>query len=524
MLAASFALALLAMPLNAGSAPVTGGTGRLAHFRALAAQQLAQGHISQAGDALNRALAIAPRDARLWVDIARFRYRGGEHLLAIDAADHALELGSDNPAALALKAELVRDRDGMMPALGWFERALAKAPDDLPLKLEYAATLGEAGRATEMLVVTREILERDPKNAKAFYLQAVLAARAGDYDLAKRLLNRTSGRIDTLPGALLLRGIVEIAAQNYALAITSLEALIERQPGNRRARDLLARALFLSGDHAEVIERFGDSAARDDASPYLTMTVARAFEQLDRRDRAAILLDKLAGGTPSAVVAVAGHEPVGQMLAAGDVVGARMLVSGWLAANPGNYDHLALAGDVELLSGNPRGASGYYARAARIRAPESLMARRFQAYRLAGNGAGAVRLASEWLAADPASYGARTASAWLAAGAGDWPRARRLYENLAAAGGGRDAQLLADLALVQVKSGDTALGIATALRAQSLYRAHPGSAQALGVALVAGGEHPRSAAALLAKARAIQGDNPLLVEARMVLAAKRPRG
>lgn len=162
-----------------------------------------------------------------------------------------------------------------------------------------------------------------------------------------------------------------------------------------------------------------------------------------------------------------------------------------------------------------------YSRAARIRRPDSLMERRFQAMLLAGEAASAARLAQGWLAASPASAAAQRANAWVAAGSNNWPTAQRLYAILAAGGRDRDLRLLSDLALVQAKTGDIEGAVLTAGRAQSLYRAHPMSAQALGVVLVASGEQRRDAASLLAKARNVAGDNPLLAEARMVLAATR---
>jgi cellulose synthase operon protein C len=493
---------------------------RAAQYRALAAQALVQGDIGGAANALNRALAVTPLDADLWVDIARFRYRGGEHLLAMAAAERALSFGPDNAAALRLKAELVRDSEGMVPSLVWFERALARAPDDLSLKAEYAATLGEAGRAADMLAVTREILENDPNHARAFYLQAVLAARAGNFGLAKRLLDRDADRLGNLPAALLLRGVVEIDAQNYTLALESLEPLYERQPGNRRVRDLLAKAKFLSGDYAGLVERFGEAAARGDGSAYLTMTVARAYEQLGQRDLAAPLLDKMVRGGFRPVLAIAGKYPVGRMLAAGETGSARMQVGGWLSANPGNFDHLALAGDVELVAGNAGAASRYYERAARIRNPESLTLRRVQARLLAGDVRGATALAERKLAATPGSVPIRHVAGLLAAGTGDWDRARTLLAGVAEASQGRDVQVLSDLAVVETKAGDAEAGVASARRALGVYRAYPAGAQALGLALAAQGSEPQTAAAALAKARAMLGDNALLIEARTALAAQ----
>jgi len=48
-----------------------------------------EGKLPEAGKAFDKALALAPNDPLLWVDIARLRYVGGEHLLAVEAAGRA---------------------------------------------------------------------------------------------------------------------------------------------------------------------------------------------------------------------------------------------------------------------------------------------------------------------------------------------------------------------------------------------------------------------------------------------------
>ena len=483
-------------------------------FRALAELKLRDGRLDMAADAYNRALAIAPDDAGLWVDIARFRYLGGEHLLAIAAADRALSLDAQNPDALLLQGELVRDREGMEPALRWFEKALQKSPDDPDVLLQYAATLGEAGQAARMLEITRHLLEIDPNNPRAFYLQAVMAARAGNYWLARRLLDRIGGRLDGLAGYKLLVGVVEIESGNYALAIEALDPLVQSQPANRKARDLLARALFLDGEYRPLTRRFAGIADREGESAYLKMTVARAFEQLGERERAAPLLDSVARRAGPPVRPIPQNRPVGDLLAADDFVQAQATVSAWLAGNSGNFDHLSLAGDVALASGDARRALVYYGTAARIRMPESLMMRRFQAMLMLGQSAQAARLAETFLANNPQSVGARRTVAWVAARSQDWQRARRLLQSLAIDGRARDVQLLSDLALAQIGAGRPQEAEATARRAYRLYRAHPVAAQAWGLALAANGDRGKAASALLAKARAMMGDGPLLAQTR----------
>ncbi len=492
-----------------------------AGYSALARLEWQDGRFGKAADAYDRALVIAPKDPELWVEIGRFRYAGGEHLLAIEASDHALRLDPENVRALELRGQFVRDRDGLAPSLEWFRKAHEQAPGDISVMGEYAATLGDMGQTVRMLALTRQMLDLDPGNPRAYYLQAVMAARAGRYKLARNLLRKTEGKLTDVPGAMLLQGVVEIAAGNYTLGVEALDPLVRMQPGNERARNLLARALFLSGDYRYLADRFAAAASGPDASPYLQVLVARALENIGKRDRAAPLLDSASQFDRRPVYPIATGTLIGNLLAQGRTDEAEAATRQWLAENPGYFDHYTLAGDVQLVLGRGREAMAQYANAARIRMPESLMARRFQAMLMAGEMEQAVALVEGYRRNNPSSREAIRLTAWLAAYSGDWPRARRFYEYLRDNGGERDVQLLSDLALTQVRAGDAAAGEETARRAYRLQRSSPVAAQAWGLALVAKGTRKREALALLDKARAMMGDTPLLAEGRLKLASIR---
>ena len=188
-------------------------------WRMLGLLEMREGQLAAAGDAYNKVIALTPKDPQLWVAIGQLRYAGGEHLLALEAADYALELDPDSVRALEFKGLFVRDQFGLTAGLPWFEAALAQDPGDLSAMGEYAATLGDLGQASRMLAVTRAMLERDGGNARALFLQAQLAARAGDMSLAKSLLNKTGDRLKGVPARLLLEGVIELEAGNNLLAI-----------------------------------------------------------------------------------------------------------------------------------------------------------------------------------------------------------------------------------------------------------------------------------------------------------------
>lgn len=481
-------------------------------FRMLARLERTEGDLPAASRAFDRAVGLTPRDPELWVEIGRLRYAGGEHLRALQTADYALKLDRSNVRALEFHAQIVRDRYGLAASLPWFKAALNKAPDDLSVLGEYAATLGDMGWAKEMLAVTRKMIALDPDNARAFYLQAVMAARAGNTRLARSLLSRGGEELNDVPGAMLLLGVLEIRAGNPVLAADALEPLVKRQPDNATAQVLLARALFLSGDYKELVRRYADLAGRPGASPYLLTLMGRAYEMLDQRDLAAPLLDRAAMASGTAISVVPESSPIAALLGAGDDRQAEAEAEQWRAASPGNYDSQAQAGDVQLAMGNGEAALQRYRLAARIRMPQNLMLRTVAAYMLAGHRADAERVAVEYLRNNPMDREAARLAAHFAAQRGDWPRARQLLENLRANGAARDVAVLSELSLAQLRTGDGQAAVQTGENAYRLQRASPTAAVAWGLGLAALGQDSGTSAALLTKAQRIMGNHPLIAE------------
>ncbi len=506
-------------------------------WRMLGLLERREGKLAAAAQAYDRALALTPDDPQLWVDIGRLRYVGGEHLPAIDAAERALAVGPDHPRALEFRAELLRDGAGWGEALPLYERALAAAPGDLALLGGYAATLGEAGRAREMLAVTRRMLAIDRRQSRAWFLQAVLAARAGDNDLARSMLGR-AGPVETMPAVMLLSGALELEAGNANVAIGLLERLVYLQPANQRARHLLARALFEAGENDALFSRFGPFGARDDASPYLLTVLARAYEERGDRIAAAGLLERAATAAPLPIAGIPQGTVRGDLAAAwianpgsagatvpyvrsqlafGDVAAADVAAGKFLQLHPGSLDALSLAGDLDLVQGRNDVAIERYLRSGKVRFPDLLLLRLCEAYARAGRSGEGRALSTRYLTAYPGSALAARLAADYSAHSGDWPHARLLLESVRARGANRDARLLADLAFAQLRAGEAKAARATAERAWRLQPQSAAAAQAWALVLVELGEQKALARQLLDQATTLGGDNPLLAEARRKL-------
>jgi tetratricopeptide (TPR) repeat protein len=491
-------------------------------FHALGKLELGAGHFGPAATAFDRALEAGGADARLWIDIGRLRYRAGEQHLAADAVNRALAIDPDEPQALKFQAELVRDAQGLVAALPWFERAARLAPNDLDVLGGYAATLGDIGRYREMLVVVRTMVKIDRTDPRAYFLQAVLAGRAGQDELARRLLASAKGAYDDTPPGMLVAGVLEYRAGSTELAVQRFDKLADLLPDSEMAVRLLGSALLADGDASEVVARFAGRAARADASPYLLTLVARAYEQIDRRDLAAPLLDRAARDLDVPVGPLApseagdlaiyrwGDDPTAadvavptlrKLLSQGRMGEAAAYAAELRRRYPNSSDIEVLTGDAALLGGDAAGALTLYRSAKRVRWTGALARRIAAAERRLGHEDIAdaelvVYLAQHPLDGTMAALVGRTAAAH-----GDWSRAAVLFGYAAhLPGGAGDPRLLADLADAQLHLGDRQRALANARRAYALQRSGPRTTGVLATALAANG---KPAEALLAKARSL---------------------
>lgn len=468
-----------------GPAKFSPGT-QLRGLRMLARLEITESNYPAAAAALDRALQTGGNNtgnrAEIWADIAQLRYRSGEQVKAIDAIDQALAADPSNVRALDFRGLIVRDQYGPTAALAWFEAALMHAPDDGVLLGDYAATLGEAGQVKKMLTVTRHMIASGAAESRALWLQAVLAARAGNSSLSRAMLNKLGNKMGAMPAALQLDGVLHLQAGNGELAMQSLEKLASMQPQNERAQLLLARAMALAGQNEQLVQRFAPLTGRAGASPYMLTLVGRALEDLGRREEAAPLLDR------AAAVMVAGLVPV-----AGDGT----------QGNPPAESTAAqvLAGDSSYTAGQYGEALEHYSRAAKVRFDDALLARLVLAAAQSGRRDLAAATVTNYLSANPQSREAARLAADYAASAGDWKRARSLLDHLRKTGSGRDVRLLADLAYAELRAGDSAKAKQIATTAWHLQRSSPVASQVWALALDARKERSDLSGSLIARTK-----------------------
>lgn len=459
---------------------------------------LSNGDLGAARDAYDRAVRELPRNSALWVDVARFRDANADTAGARDAVDYAIELDQANSAALAYKANLIRTEDGLTASLGWYDDALAADPDNAAALIDQAATLGDLGRYHEMLVALRHAATIVPRDPRLYYLQAVLAARAGNYRLARSLLQRTRGELDEQPSFMLLSAIVELELGGEAVAATWADRLLAEQPHNVTARRILAVANWADGDADGAVEALLPIVDRTDADSWSLLLAARAASELGRRGEAADYLARAATLTRGEAMPFAPANDLGLLAAAGDreplnpataipAIAADMLSgNGERAiaraarlrdANRGVADAHILLGDTALAGGRFDLAVQAYRTARDLDAGERTTLRLANALFRAGDiaGSGAAILALQ--RSQPSSIAADRLAGHLAMDIEHWDQAIAYFDRVRRRIGDRDVVVLRELARAWAAKGDVTRALPLIDRA---YRLQPLNAGIMG--------------------------------------------
>ncbi len=494
---------------------------------------LQMGDSELAGQAFNRAMELDEKNPDLWVDIARFRADSGDQAGATNAVDEAVRLDPDNIRALQYRGELLRFQFGLGAALPWFERALQIDPNDVPLLTEYAATLGDMGRMTDMLVVARKILSLDGSNPRAFFMQAVLAARAGEYGLARRLMQQTKGVIDNVPAVLLVQGIVEHGEGNHNAAVDKFARLVSIQPDNRQAQNLLARSLYLAGSTVDAIDVLKPQVNRSGAEPYALWLAGRALEAIDERGQAAAVLNRAAihdAGAESAFMAAA---PLSVLQAeagrnasdarvvvpyiralydAGDYSAAFAEAKRLQQANPGASAAHILVADVAAAMGNYDEALAALDEARSIRFSEPVVLRLVEVLRAQGAMQRSGEILAQYLNHNPSNISGLRWMAYAHLETESWAVAAHILENLRKRIGDNDALIMAGLTQAYSGLGQREKAIAAGRVAYRVQPSSPVVSHLYGLALLADNKRKGDGISLLEKAVGIMPENPVYRE------------
>lgn len=260
----------------------------------LANVSLAAGRRDRAEEQLRRLVELRPDDLIPRITLAQFLASDGR----LDAAQQALEqavqrLPKDNGAKVAL-ADFIATQRSRAAGETALRKFIETEPDNYDLRLALGALLQRSGASAEAVAAYREIINRDgvgPKGLIARNAIASIEAAAGHVSQAQALIDQVLDKNPRDADALILRAVLELSRNDPTSAIADLRAVLRDQPQSPGLQRTLARAYFAQGNAALAEEslRAAVEGAPTDAAAVVELT--QFLARTHRASEAAALLE-----------------------------------------------------------------------------------------------------------------------------------------------------------------------------------------------------------------------------------------
>lgn len=116
------------------------------------------------------------------------------------------------------------------PRLAKLEQLAAAHPDMLEFKLDLSQAYLLRDRLIESFEISKEVLEKDPGNARATTYQAVVRMAMGQVQRASEMLDEAVQTAPDLTEAWVQRALVALQSGRFDVAVESLEKALEQRP------------------------------------------------------------------------------------------------------------------------------------------------------------------------------------------------------------------------------------------------------------------------------------------------------
>ena len=257
-------------------------------------------------DAARRSFKAAtdadPNSVRPYLSLVPFLLLQRDFTAAQDGVERAISLAPKDARAWNLRASLHHARGNLEAALSDYQQALAVEETYVDARVARAALLVDLQRNAEAqkdLDYLAEHVQVEPRSA---YLRAVLAGRRGDAEGVHKALTEVTRLVDTLPteyvnareqllmlGALAHHGLgVPEKAKSY------LDSLINRYSRNLGARKLLASIYMGENDSARTLSTIEPVLRLRPDDPQALLLAGRANLADKRYRRATEYLERAA--------------------------------------------------------------------------------------------------------------------------------------------------------------------------------------------------------------------------------------
>lgn len=228
---------------------------------------LGKGDLAKAEERFKAGMTREDASALLLASYARFEFKRGNWNRADELSAAALKRDAELIDAMLVRGDLLERRNELAASRAVFETALRTHPTSFDARLGHARLLAAMGEGEQALEIAEALQKDAPDSIAVAKIRAAVAAQKKDWagvrDILKPFERGMPGQADA--ALLYSEALVELGLPGQAVNI--LGPQFERQPGWRKLRVVLARALSESGESAKAFAIMRPLAERPDASP-----------------------------------------------------------------------------------------------------------------------------------------------------------------------------------------------------------------------------------------------------------------
>lgn len=212
---------------------------------------------------ISRAMELGGSSPRLQNILAALYFQADMDTESESTFMGILEEHPEDASALLGLARIAMRRNDFSTARSYLQRIKELGHDTVQIRMEEAVLEALAGNPDRALSVFEHIVDRDPKNMRAWGALALLAAEQRNEALTDQAVAALAGNLERRPGLGIILAYVEMNRENYPKAREFLEGVLARQPGNRQALDMVLR-IDLSGRRMDKAETHAEQMLRLD--------------------------------------------------------------------------------------------------------------------------------------------------------------------------------------------------------------------------------------------------------------------
>ena len=251
-----------------------------------------------AAAAFAEAERLGPQQVDPPLAAARVLVAKHDYTAAEAKVDRALAINGKSADALVLKAQLANLKGDRVKALAALDSAVEVAPNSSSARLERANILIANSQDAKAKDDVDAVLKNEPRSAGAVYLQAVLGARAKDFQAADAALTKIGGVLSRFPRGYYFQAIIKFNLGQAEQAVEAAGKYMARNPGDPDGVKLMSRIDLAVQRPDHAIQILDAAAVAGTADAEMLDLLGRAYAQSGRSQQALQTFEKAAAMAP----------------------------------------------------------------------------------------------------------------------------------------------------------------------------------------------------------------------------------